>query len=108
MNVMGKLVLSVVGALATGTLAWTLSGQRINLIPSEAVNLYDKPVDGQVVKVLGEREVIPVLECEDLKHYIVPVVLIDGRRAYVLEGEYHLDRRHVWDLNAGPISFSCP
>ncbi|MEY4883877.1 MAG: hypothetical protein RIS34_1731 [Pseudomonadota bacterium] len=108
MSVGRKLIWSIAGALAICALALALVGQRINVIAKGQVNLYDTPMDGQVIKVLKPGEIAPVVGCEDLKHYIVPIVLIDGRRAYVHEGDYRLDRKSVWELNAGPVSLSCP
>jgi hypothetical protein len=104
---MRQMTWGAAGALAICTLAWTLIGQRINVIAKGEVNLYDKPVDGQVVKVLNPGEIMPVVGCEDLKHYIVPIVFMDGRKAYVHEGDYRLERKFAWDLNAGPVSLSC-
>lgn len=97
-----------VGAFAICALAWLLIGQRVTVIAKGPVNLYDKPADGQVIKVLQPDETAPVMGCEDLKNYIVPAVEIGGRRAYVREGDYRLERRRVWDPSAGPVSFSCP
>lgn len=108
MNVGRKLIWSIAAALAICALALALVGQRINVIAKGQVNLYDKPMDGQVIKVLKPGEITPVVGCEDLKHYIVLIVLIDGRRTYVHEGDYRLDRKSVWELNAGPVSLSCP
>jgi hypothetical protein len=108
MSVRRKMIWGGVAALAICALAWTLVGQRINLIAKGQVNVYDRPIDGQVIKVLKPGEITPVVECEDLKHYIVPIVLMDGRRAYVHEGDYRLDRKSVWELNAGPVSLFCP
>ena len=108
MSVKRKMTWGVAGALAICALVWSLVGQRINVIAKGQVNLYDKPMDGQVIKVLKPGEITPVVGCEDLKHYIVPIVLIDGRQAYVHEGDYRLDRKSVWELNAGPVSLSCP
>jgi hypothetical protein len=108
MSVGRKLIWSIAGSLAICALIFALIGQRINVIAKGYVNLYDKPMDGQVVKVLKPGEITPVVGCEDLKHYIVPIVLIDGRRAYVHEGDYRLDKKSVWELGAGPVSLSCP
>jgi hypothetical protein len=103
-----KMIWGAAVVLVICALSWTLVGQRINLIAKGQVNMYDRPIGGQVIKVLKPGETTPVVECEDLKHYIVPIVLIDGRRAYVLEGDYRLDRKSVWELKAGPVSLSCP
>ena len=108
MSVKRKLIWGIAGALAICALALALAGQRINVIAKGQVNLYDEPMDGQVIKVLKPGAIASVVGCEDLKHYIVPIVLIDGRRVYVHEGDYRLDRKSVWDLNAGPIVLSCP
>jgi hypothetical protein len=108
MSVRRKITWGVAGALAICALAWALIGQRINMIAKGPVNLYDKPMDGQVIKVLNPGEITPVVGCVDLKHYIVLIVLIDSRRAYVHEGDYRLGRKSVWNLNAGPVSLSCP
>lgn len=108
MSVKRKMTWGVAGALAIGALVWSLVGQRINMIAKGQVNLYDKPVDGQVIKILKPGEITPVAGCEDLKHYIVPIVLINGQQAYVHEGDYQLNRKSVWELNAGPVSLSCP
>lgn len=107
MSVRQKMTWSIVGVLAICALAWAFVGQRITVIAKGQVNLYDKPIDGQVIKILKPGEMAPVVGCEDLKHYIVPIVLIDGRRAYVHEGDYRLDRKSVWELNAGLVSLSC-
>ena len=103
-----KITWGVAIALAICALAWTLMGQRINVIATGQVNLYDKPMDGQVIKVLKPGEITPVVGCEDLKHYIVPIVLIGGRQAYLHERDCRLDRKSVWKLSAGPVSLSCP
>jgi hypothetical protein len=108
MSVKRKMIWGVASALAIYALVWSLVGQRINVIAKGQVNVYDKSMDGKVIKVLKRGEVTQVVGCEDLKHYIVPIVLIDGRRAYVHEGDYRLDSKSVWDLNAGSVSFSCP
>jgi hypothetical protein len=96
------------GALLACILAWTSRGQRLNLTARGQVNLYDKPTDGQIIKILKAGESVAVVRCEDLKHYIVPVVLVDGQRAYAQEGSYRMDRKPFWDLGAGPVSMSCP
>jgi hypothetical protein len=108
MSVTRKLIWGVATALAIYALALVLIGQRINVIAKDRVNLYDAPMDGQVIKILKPGEATAVVGCEDLKHYIVPIVLVDGRRAYLHEGDYRLDRKAVWELHAGPVSFSCP
>jgi hypothetical protein len=53
MSVRRKITWGVAGALAICALAWALIGQRINMIAKGPVNLYDKPMDGQVIKVLN-------------------------------------------------------
>ena len=107
MSVRQKMTWGIVGVLAICALAWAFVGQRINVIAMGQVNLYDKPIDGQVIKILKPGEIASVVGCKDLKHYIVPIVLINGQRAYVHEGDYRLDRKSVWELNAGVVSLSC-
>lgn len=108
MNVRRKLICGIAIAFVVCALALVLMGKRINVIAMGPVNLYDKPMDGQIIKVLKPGEVMAVVVCEDVKHYIIPVVLVDGRRAYVQEGDYRLDRKAAWEFSAGPISLSCP
>lgn len=103
-----KLTWGFAGALAICGLAWALAGQRISVIAGSQVNLYDQPVEGRVIKVLKPGDVTAVVGCEDSKHYIIPVVLVDGRLAYVHEGDYRLVRKAAWDFGGGPISLSCP
>jgi hypothetical protein len=88
--------------------AWALIGQRINVVAQSPLKLYDRPIAGVVINTLNSGAVLPVDGCEDVKHYIVPVVMVDGRRAYVLEGDYGLDRKPAWELDAAPVSLSCP
>jgi hypothetical protein len=107
MTVRRKLTWGVTAAFAIGAMACLLIGQRVTVIANGQVNLYDKPTGGQVVKILNPGEMTSVVGCEDLKHYIVPIVLIDGKRAYVHEGSYRLERKAAWELNAGPISLTC-
>lgn len=85
-----------------------MAGQRISLIAQEDLNLYDKPINGQVIGKIHQNEKVSVISCEDIKHYIVPVVNFAGKDAYVLEGKFHLERNRSWDFGAGSLSFSCP
>lgn len=104
----GKAIWRVAIVFVICMLVFALSGQRINLIADGQVNFSDKPSDWQVVKVLRPGEIFPVERCEDLKHYLTPVVLIDGKWAYVHNKNCRLERKSIWELNAGPVSFSCP
>jgi hypothetical protein len=107
-NLKRSVVWGVAGALAVFGSAWLFAGHRISAIAGSQVNLYDEPIDGRVIKVLRRGDVTAVVGCKDVKHYIVPVVLVDGQRAYLQEGDYRLVRKAVWEVGDGPISFSCP
>ena len=102
-----RAIYGAVGAIAICVLFLAILGQRITLVASEEVNLYDKPTGGQVVKKLKPGEAVSVAACEDLKHYIVPVVSVNGQDSYVVDGKFHLERRRTWEFGAGPLSFSC-
>jgi hypothetical protein len=84
-------------------------GQRIVLVAEEDIQVASLP-DGDVL--LGHINVgqsVEVIECEDLKHYIVPKVrLPDGAEGYILQWKFHLIRHSAWRFGAGPLSFSCP
>jgi hypothetical protein len=84
-----------------------VTGQRITLVAEEELNLYSKAAAGQLIGKAKLGEKLAVVRCEDLKHYIVPIVHIDGRNAYVVEGKFSLERKEAWKFGAGPLSFSC-
>lgn len=100
------LVLGIVG-IATCMLLVVMMGQRIELVAQEELSLYDKAENGQVIAKIQSGEKVEVVACEDLKHYIVPVIRLAGKAAYVVDGKFHLERKKVWDFDAGPLSFSC-
>jgi len=85
-----------------------ITGEQIILIAQEDLNIYDKPMNGKVIGILHSNEKISVIGCEDLKHYIIPIVNYSNRKAYIIEGGFHLERRKLRDFEAGlSLSFSC-
>ncbi|WP_395686080.1 hypothetical protein [Caenimonas koreensis] len=106
MNTQLKLVCMALALISTFFLG--SAGQRISLIADGALVLYDKPMDGAPAGTIAPGATVPVVGCEDLKHYIVPIVVINGHEAYVRDGVFRMQRQRVWDFAAGPISFSCP
>lgn len=103
-----NIVLATVLSATTSLLLLSAAGQRISLVAEEELSVYAKPTNGEVINKLQKEEEIPVIGCADLKHYIVPIINIDGRAGYIVEGQFHLKKRKAWDLGGGPISFSCP
>ena len=103
-----KIIWGVGGVFTICALGLLLVGQRISLVAQGQVTLYDKPMGGVAIKKLELGEMAAVVSCEDLKHYIVPVVHVDGKEGYVVEGKYRLDSKKAWELNGIPLSFSCP
>lgn len=95
-------------AAAISMLLLVVAGQRITLVAEEELSVYAKPADGEVINKLRKEEEVPVIGCVDLKHYIVPTISVEGRTGYVVEGQFHLERKKAWDLGGGPLSFSCP
>jgi hypothetical protein len=102
----GQFMVVIIISLACLVLV-AMRAQRVSLIPQEELSLYDKPTGGQVIGSLQTDGRIAVVRCEDLKHYIVPVVQIDGKDAYVVDGKFRVDRKKIWDFGSGPLSFSC-
>lgn len=61
----------------------------------DAIGIGDSP--RKAIGRIGIGEELLVLRCIDLKHYLVPkVVLQDGRIGYVIEGTFHLQRKLLW------------
>lgn len=103
----GKLLATIAITLAILILGFS-SGQRIKLIADEDISVTEMPDGGNLLGTVKEGQAVDVLECEDLKHYIVPKVrLADGIEGYILMGDFHLIRHSAWQFSAGVISFSC-
>ena len=88
------------------------TGQKIELIAVDDIDVVEKAViDPEQTRVIGKLqrgERVSVLSCIDLKHYIAPEIrLTDGRRGYVLVGEFRLKRTPPWSSLDSPIVFGC-
>lgn len=105
---MQRIIWSLIGVFAISALGLLLVGQRISLVAQDQVMLHDKPMGGVVIKKLEPGEVAAIVRCEDLKHYIVPVVSLDGKDGYAVDGKYRLNSKRTWELSGVPLSFSCP
>lgn len=56
----------------------------------------------RIINEAAAGEELLVLRCIDLKHYLVPeVVLRDGKVGYIVEGAFHLRHKFPW------ASFGC-
>lgn len=83
-------------------------GQRIALVAEENIHVTSLPDGGASLGDINVGQSVDVLECEDLKHYIVPKVhLADKGEGYILRGKFHLIRHSAWRFSAGSLSFSC-
>lgn len=94
-------------------LAVIVAGKKITLVAEEEVAVESAPYANVAnvnrVATLKPGEEVQVSSCIDVKHYIVPeVVLNDGSKGYVVVGRFHLIRRHVLQSPSGPIVMSCP
>jgi len=103
-----NLILSFAGVLTV--CAFILGGmiERITIVADEHVGLFDRPEGGQIIATLSPGQMAPVLGCKDIKHYIVPLVSLDGKTGFAVGGEYHLKRGKVWTSSPAPMSLSCP
>ena len=89
--------------------------ERITLVADAPIQVMDRAItDPQQTKAIGsidQGEEVPVLGCEDLKHYIAPEIkLADGKAGYVLVGQFQLKRHSPWSLSppkGAPLVFSC-
>lgn len=89
-----------------------LLGKNIELVATTAVPISAEPtIDPQTVQaiaVLKPGERVAVSSCKDLKHYSVPEVrLQDGRRGYVMGGQFALATTAPKLSLDKPIVFSC-
>ncbi|MHA6889850.1 hypothetical protein [Ralstonia pseudosolanacearum] len=87
---------------------WFSFGQRIALVAEEDIQVTSLPDGGASLGYINVGQSVDVLECKDLKHYIVPKVrLPDRAEGYILQGKFHLIRHSAWQFSAGSLSFSC-
>lgn len=83
-------------------------GQRVSLLATGDIKIISDPGGGVEIGVIYAGQTVPVLRCEDLKHYIVPKVkLANGTEGYVLRGDFKIDRQPSWFSSSAPISFTC-
>jgi hypothetical protein len=80
------------------------------LIADTSLPVYDvavaDPAGRRVIDTINVGEAVAVTGCVDLKHYLVPEVLLrDGRKGYVIDGRFHFQNQ-----NQSPASGleSCP
>jgi hypothetical protein len=91
---------------------YTILGQRVTLVADEDIFVLDSPsinpLHSNPVYTLKSGEKMSVSACIDLKHYIVPeIILADGRKGYVVKGKFHLDSGPFWQSGKGPLVYSC-
>jgi len=102
-----KILIFVVIALGASMMGFSF-GKRIVLIADEDVQVSLLPNGDNAIGMISAGRKVEVLECEDLKHYIIPKVrLSNGREGYVLVGKFHLVRHSAWEFSSGALSFSC-
>ena len=70
------------------------------LIADTALPVYDvavaDPAGRRVIGTINAGEAVAVTGCVDLKHYLVPeVVLRDGRKGYVIDGRFHFENQSL-------------
>ena len=101
-------VLLVMLALLTSLVVAKL-GRRVTFVTESDVNIYDRSAQGsRVIAVLPPGTEVPVIECVDSKHYIVPrVKLSESVSGYVHEGRFRIVRKGPWENSRAPITFSC-
>ena len=97
------------GFILAAALLYFTMGQRVRLLAEEEIKVtVDPHGEKEVVGVIQAGQEVPVLKCEDLKHYIVPKVkLANGAEGYVLKGKFKINRHASWSSSASPISFTC-
>lgn len=85
----------------------------MTVVADEDVALYDRatsdPDGRRVVLTLKAGQAAVVSSCIDLKHYLVPeIVLDDGRKVYVIDGRFHIQRESPWrHIGRRPIVWGC-
>ena len=78
----------------------------ITVIADSDLNLYDKassdPSARKAISTLKAGDTATVNACIDIKHYIVlEIEIADGRKAYVIDGRFHVRRENPW-RHSGP------
>lgn len=108
-----KLFPALIALLAALYSILYLKPSAITVVADGELNLYDQatlnPVERQVIATLKASKEATVKSCADLKHYLVPeVILADGREAYVIDGPFHLRRERVWPFfDSKPVVWGC-
>lgn len=90
-----------------------LAGENVELLATTPVPIgAEATIDAtttRTVAILEKGARVTVLSCKDLKHYSAPEVeLSDGRRGYVLGGQFELTKTTPSLSFDKPIVFSCP
>jgi hypothetical protein len=109
--------LALVGAILTavvvGATALILgSAATITLIAEGPIEVQEwlatESNQARTVGYLKAGDEVVVVACEDLKHYIAPVVrLHDGTTGYVFTGSFRLKREPPWSIPGKPTALGC-
>jgi hypothetical protein len=88
------------------------SAATVTLVADGPIEVLDKasadPSQTQVIGKLAQGEEVAVVSCKDLKHYVAPeVVLRDGRKGFVLVGNFHLLHEPPWSSPGKPTALGC-
>jgi hypothetical protein len=111
-NKLGKSFLLVV-MLGAGLAAivFATSAAKVTLVADGPLPVYDRTTavaDRVLIGTLNAGAEVHVTDCIDLKHYIVPEVLMEsGRKGYVIEGMFHLRRESPFSAAKAPTSWRC-
>jgi hypothetical protein len=93
--------------LVVAIIATIILGKRVSLVADEDIRLTADPAGTTYVGVVRSGEEVPVIECADLKHYIVPKVRVGSLEGYVIVGRFRMKRMPAWTNASIPLSFSC-
>lgn len=99
------------GIVVAGALMFS-SSEAVTLVADGPLKIYDHAsADPSQISVIATLETgleVQVTNCVDLKHYIVPeVVLADGRTGYVIDGRFHLRREPSSSLSGKSAPRGC-
>jgi len=111
---MRRVLLLVIGVAVFGVIVGIAVGaESIRLVADGPIDLRDQANlqigQAQVIGHLSPGDQIDVFGCVDLKSIVALEVSIeDGKRAYVIDGSFHLIRQPYLAAWSGPLVWNCP
>jgi hypothetical protein len=104
--------LGAIAVLAFGVMSFA---QRVTLVANALIAVVDRavadPGQTKVVGTIATGQEVRVLGCVDIKHYLVPQVILDnGARGFVLVGDFQLKRDSPWSLSSlrdASLAYGC-